>query len=90
MINLYSKNIIAIQQKESTFVSAELTDETESILIHISGEYQTKQYYAVHYLLNEHKEGILTEEDVGEFSSFLYCNYKLLYGYDDLEKFMEE
>ena len=76
----------------SNYVSVygEFIDDTSGVIIYLTGTYQAKPYYAVHYLLNEYKEGILTEDDVGEYSMYLGCNYELAYGYDGIEKFMEE
>lgn len=89
-IYLYPLNITATPCEYGTFVYGEFIDDTSGVIIYLTGTYQAKPYYAVHYLLNEYKEGILTEDDVGEYSMYLGCNYELAYGYDDLEKFMEE
>ena len=89
-IYLYPLNITATPCEFGTFVYAEFIDNISGSVLCFTGTYQAKPYYAVHYLLGDHNEGILTEEDVGAYSSLLYCRYKLLYGYDDFEKFMEE
>ena len=59
-----------------------------AIYVGLSGERKVQLWREKAKMVIE--TGILTEDDVGEYSMYLGCNYELTYGYDDLEKFMED